>query len=623
MQEINTNYTFANETFKINPNVYFTVDTTVINGHRICKLKSLKIYYHGDIFEMTIGSTVYKYIIELGIRSIFSVELVNYLNKFINNENLYDVYSNNLKLEKFDSKSTVCWPAERNFEHDFSSFIIHDKSNEINSNRYKEGLIQNSLFIKSELNKTRNHNFPICYSRFEDIKNTPIFCYVHRSLAVNQGSTIILCHIGYIIEKLANYHRFPEFNTQAIISFMNTVNESTRSNLTVEKLNKMNLEIEYEKLQKKYMQKKNKCKSMSEEIRDLSKKIDNQTEEISGLKQEVKENNFKIDGLQQTIGKVVKNVKYLASSSIEFQQEVRYRDTKLINHINTKLPEKIITTGSTNEVFILLYSKSLNTKIHEIRTDIDFNEIVIDTISCQKEILDQELKYHNYDESEDEIVYKSKHSNSLDINRYIKENNHIFRPLKGYIRKFIINKSNIQKIKDDLDAIVHKSVLPRTDILTTINNNSNSCESIIERFSQPLINISEAISNVEIANNNDKEEIKEMLQIMNERIQRIENNQEVQMQQNEKIINNQELLIKLLTSLDPRVKQFQIKLDHFYHDVIIDQDKKQVLYATKRSKDGKFSNFQPLTMELFNKSTFRDKDYTKDIYIPSKRQINE
>lgn len=46
----------ANETFTINPDVYFTVDTTVINGHRICKLKSLKIHYHGDIFEMKVGS---------------------------------------------------------------------------------------------------------------------------------------------------------------------------------------------------------------------------------------------------------------------------------------------------------------------------------------------------------------------------------------------------------------------------------------------------------------------------------------------------------------------------------------------------------------------------------------
>ena len=80
MSEINTNYNFINERFSINTDVYFTVDTTVINGHRICKLKSLKINYHGDIFEMKVGSTIYKYIIADGLQSIFSVELINYLN---------------------------------------------------------------------------------------------------------------------------------------------------------------------------------------------------------------------------------------------------------------------------------------------------------------------------------------------------------------------------------------------------------------------------------------------------------------------------------------------------------------------------------------------------------------
>ena len=88
---MNINYNFVNEKFIINPDVYFTVDTTVINGHRVCQLKSLKIHYHGDIFEMKVGSTIYKYIIQYGIRSIPSIELINYLNNLINHENLYNV----------------------------------------------------------------------------------------------------------------------------------------------------------------------------------------------------------------------------------------------------------------------------------------------------------------------------------------------------------------------------------------------------------------------------------------------------------------------------------------------------------------------------------------------------
>ena len=110
MSEMNTNYTFANEKFTINPDVYFTVDTTVVNGHRICKLKTLKIYYHGELFEMKLGKTSYRYVIEHGLQSIFSVELVNYLNRFIFHENLYEVYSSESKLDNLGLKSSVVGP---------------------------------------------------------------------------------------------------------------------------------------------------------------------------------------------------------------------------------------------------------------------------------------------------------------------------------------------------------------------------------------------------------------------------------------------------------------------------------------------------------------------------------
>ena len=80
-------------------------------------------------------------------------------------------------------------------------------------------------------------------------------------------------------------------------------------------------------------------------------------------------------------------------------------------------------------------------------------------------------------------------------------------------------------------------------------------------------------------------------------------------------------MMNLLTSLNPKIKNFQIKLDHYYYDVI--NENNQVMYATKRSKDGTFSEFQPLTIELFNKSTFRDKDHVRDVYLPSKRKMIE
>lgn len=85
----------------------------------------------------------------------------------------------------------------------------------------------------------------MCYSNYEEIKSIPVFCYVHPSLAINQGNTIILCHIGYILEKLANYKRFPEFNTQAVISFLNATNKSKlyeNMNSKLPKFQKIDLE---------------------------------------------------------------------------------------------------------------------------------------------------------------------------------------------------------------------------------------------------------------------------------------------------------------------------------------------------------------------------------------------
>ena len=140
---------------------------------------------------MKSGSTIHKYIIEHGLRSIFSIELINYLNRIINCENIYEIYSIDSKFQNFDQDLSPCRPAGRDIQQELSSFIVHDKSIDFNPNRYKDGLILDSHFVKSELNKLRNINYPICYSNYEEIKNIPIFCYVHPSLAINVSLSLI------------------------------------------------------------------------------------------------------------------------------------------------------------------------------------------------------------------------------------------------------------------------------------------------------------------------------------------------------------------------------------------------------------------------------------------------
>ena len=60
----------------------------------------------------------------MDLQSIFSVELINYLNRYINHENLYEIYSNDSKPEILDQDLTVRGPTDRDIEQEISSFII-------------------------------------------------------------------------------------------------------------------------------------------------------------------------------------------------------------------------------------------------------------------------------------------------------------------------------------------------------------------------------------------------------------------------------------------------------------------------------------------------------------------
>ena len=555
---MNTDYIFSNEKFIINPDVYFTVDTTVIDGHRICQLKTLKIYYHGDIFEMTYGTAIHKYIIKDGLQSIFSVELINYLNRFINHENLYDIYSNDSKPENFDSKTLELGAQLRDNQQEISSFILHEDLNEINQKRYKSEIFDHRQIIKSELNKTRNQNYPLCYANYNEIKNIPVFCYVHPSLAINQGKTVILCHIGYILEKLANYKRFHEFNTQAVISFINVVNEATRSNLTVEKLNDLDFQIELEKLQKKYMQKKEKCKSLERKVEEMNQNILDLKDEIKGLKDESNGFQDEIKGLRSDLNtntsilsSVLANTNKIIETSIEYHEDISSRDKQLKNKMETKLPQRIITTDSTDEVLLLFVSKSLNDKIHSLNDDITEEDIIINSISCQSEILQKELNYHDYNPETDKILFKTNHGNSLDLNRFVKNNGSIIKPLSGYIRKYVVKKSNINTLKEELDKIMNKSSVPRDEIIHDINKSE---ESLIKKIYNPISEISSSISNLKLENENSKEEIKEILSVINKKL----NNLETTVNENKSEIKNINKEIKSLSDKLDSIKNVNV-----------------------------------------------------------------
>ena len=757
------NYQFKTEKFSINQNIYFTVDTTVINGNRICHLKTLKINYYGKLHEMSYKSSINRFIIMDGIRAISSVELINYLNKFLNNDNLYEIYkscsevcgksgpvatgpdsgdcsedefdfdlsdleiSDDLEINKSCSatrceigrvatrptsgdcsedkfknnltktnsknnkscSATRCdngpWAhgptpevcSEDEFKNNNScsevcgkpgpwahgpdsgdhseleNLILH--KNDYNPNRYKPNLIQHNQFIKSELEKYRNSKYPICYKSFNEIKTIPVYCYVHPSLAINRKETIILCHLGYILEKLASYKSMPEFNTQAMISFLNITNKSSQLNETIEGTNKYDLICENERLRIELESKDKRINEMDQIIKDiratnakLFEKVDNlnatikeDNQIITGLKIDINKNNQIITDLRSDLNKntnalnlVVSNVAKMASNTIEIAENIKNRDERIIAHIEEKLPQDSICTGSTNEILLLIYRKSLDEIIHAENIDnpsskLTEDDLILDTISCQQEDLDQHLYInHSFDEKEDQIIFKVFRGNSLDLNKFFQTNGISIKPLTDYCRsikyrrKFVVSRNNLENVKKECQILMEKSNNDRTKIINSVNENSENF--IIEKVQDPLKSINSIISEINLKNEENKKEITEILTYIDEKI----DNQQKEL--NEKIDNQNKQLIEKIEKISNENQQINNKLDqilksfatiddleqiakgitqiyynHVYRDLSVDSDGK--IRFPSKIVNKRAINEMFLTYENILNGIFRDK----------------
>ena len=521
---MNSNYKFINEKFIINKNIYITVDTTVIEGNRICKLKSLKINYKGQIYEMECGKNIYKFIIQDGIRSISSIEIINYLNKFLNKDNLYEIYELTDETELEESKNDKSCSATRckpdavapaptsEVCSELKNLILH--KNNYNPNRYKPNLIQHNRFIKTELEKYRNSKYPICYKSFNEIKTIPVYCYVHPSLAINQKETIILCHLGYILEKLASYKSMPEFNTQAMISFLNITNRAKMDGLNVEDLNEYELRYEIKRLQCKNSKLLAKIDILSSQIKNLSNQVQSQTEKMDSDSKMIKSQIETIksqssliveqtQSIQQFQNKLVSCenklesslgvMQELITSQIQTSNLIRESNRKQIETITKLIPPEVIGMKQTHEIILFIYSPSLNQKIKDEIPDlkIDEDEIILDTISCQLEDLQKHLRYHQFDKNEDEIILKKELSNALDINKFIKNYSTVAKILntKGkYVRKYTIHSSEKDIFIKEFNEYVNKIQEKHNEMIESLNISSVTLGKTTEKFDSLIQN---------------------------------------------------------------------------------------------------------------------------------------
>ena len=229
---------FKEVKFDIMSNISLVVSLAYYEGHPVVETKKTKINYKGTLIEVNRKNNIVlaDRLIPKSLRSIFSIELVNYLNRLINGDNLYEVYVNNSnkedKLEElndyvFKPEEALCGTAQRDIESRYIKDLIND-----------HGDIDLGL-----LDQHRNPKYPICVHNFEEIDYVPIYTYIHPTLAKNQGNTVYIMHLGLLFQLLTRIKGLPEFNTQASISALNETLKANQIGATMETVNKSHMMI--------------------------------------------------------------------------------------------------------------------------------------------------------------------------------------------------------------------------------------------------------------------------------------------------------------------------------------------------------------------------------------------
>ena len=278
---------FKETKFDITNDISLIVSLAYVQGHPIVETKKTKINYKGTILEVNRenknNEILMNKLISKSLYSIFSIELVNYLNRLINGDNLYEVYvDNSNKIDKPEELIDYVFKPEE---------ACSGTGARDNESKYVKDLINGHGDVNLDLlDQHRNPKYPTCVHNFEEIDYVPIYTYIHPTLAKNQGNTVHIMHLGLLFQLLTRIKGLPEFNTQASMSVLNSVLTSEHSGISLETENKSNYEAMVAK-KNKYKHQFTEEKRMHEEtkalLKDAIEKISEQTNTINEQRQQI------------------------------------------------------------------------------------------------------------------------------------------------------------------------------------------------------------------------------------------------------------------------------------------------------------------------------------------------
>ena len=157
---------FKHENYNIASDIRLEADVAYIHGQPIVKTKTVVLYYRGKTFRASVyGSEFTVSLTQHITHRQYTVELINYLSRVVNHDNLFEIYVNNRNAEKYTLEQLTFVNNENNEQ---------DRAVLFNKSEYSKGLLdKNGKFNITQLFKTMNTKFSRTFTSIDELDYVP------------------------------------------------------------------------------------------------------------------------------------------------------------------------------------------------------------------------------------------------------------------------------------------------------------------------------------------------------------------------------------------------------------------------------------------------------------------
>ena len=488
---------FVRKTYPITKDSSFSVEQVEINGQIFVNYRSLEVQFGDTVYRPKstgIGpnkALAVQIMHFLAIRE--NVQHLNLISQVLNKWNYFEIYQESPK-NRIDQLVDV-------------KFELLDSRNEHLLPERVLALVHEGIEMNCPIGSSINY-YPIW--RMEGSKK--------------DSSCRHVIHFDLLVYILSNI--FVQFRKEFMSLVTVELQIAQVRNTTLEQVKserEIQLEIENERLRGENQDLVAQMRRMNDELREMheenritheqNERLLQQNEEQNQHLQEINEQLVDVRGQNENLTNLVVDIREENENLTNMVEDIREQNENLTNlvvdirdqsvnslnriseQIVKRFPNKVITTGTVEELLIIIERVEL-TKTFREKGLISVEQGVFDTISCLKKDRSKHLYAHEFNSETDTIVREFKTSNSIDLDYFVdthaNETQAKMFSNNDFRRKLIYRSNFRDELINRLDHYVESIPNARVELIQTIETSQTEIQrQTLERLEQLNVNVNE------------------------------------------------------------------------------------------------------------------------------------